>query len=190
MFHQSEPVKILLCGNLSPSFVLIIPALHKHIIHRPDSQQIQDPDPGWKSPAAHTGEETGELSFRGLLHEVFFSLHIRPDVHSPQLDQLRQNLINTERIELIQPVLRIIRNKRICMLHHHICNVLKHLKGRLFRILLSSVLFHFQQHPQQTSHYQMPAKKPDPRPADTPPCTSLHKPLSLPLPFHLTMVWP
>ena len=52
--------------------------------------------PGWKSPAAHTGEETGELSFHGLLHEVFFSLHIRPDVHPPQLDQLRQNLINTE----------------------------------------------------------------------------------------------
>ena len=41
MFHQSEPVKILLCGTLSPSFVLTIPALHKHIIHHSDSQQIQ-----------------------------------------------------------------------------------------------------------------------------------------------------
>ena len=36
-------------------------------------QWSADPDPGWKSPAAHTGEETGELSFHGLLHEVFLA---------------------------------------------------------------------------------------------------------------------
>ena len=41
---RSEPVEILLCGNLSPSFILIVLALHKHIIHHPDSQQIQIPD--------------------------------------------------------------------------------------------------------------------------------------------------
>lgn len=58
-------------------------------------QWSADPDPGWKSPAAHTGEETEELSFHGLLHEVFFSLHIRLNVHPPQLNQLRQDLINT-----------------------------------------------------------------------------------------------
>ena len=109
-------------------------------------QWSADPDPGWKSPAAHTGEETGELSFRGLLHEVFFSLYIRPDVHSPQIDQLRQNLINTECIKLIQPVLRIIRDRRIRMFHHHIRNVLKHLKGKqiqggLFRIPIPDTLF-------------------------------------------------
>ena len=141
---RSEPVKILLRGNLSPSLILIVPALHKHIIHHPDSQQIQIPN---GNPQLHTpGEETGELSFHGLLHEVFFSLHIRPDVHPPQLDQLRQNLINTKCVKLIQPVLRIIRNRRIRMLRHHIRNVLKHLKGkqiqgRLFRIPVPDTLF-------------------------------------------------
>ena len=43
-FIRSEPVKILLCGNLSPSLILIISALHKHIIHHANGQQIQIPD--------------------------------------------------------------------------------------------------------------------------------------------------
>ena len=45
------------------------------------------------------------------------------------------------------------------------------------RIPLSSVLFHFLQHPQQTFHYPPPARKLDLQPADTPTCTSLHKQL-------------
>ena len=53
-FIRLEPVKILLCGNLSPSLILIIPAFHKHIIHHPDSQQIQIPD---GNPQLHTPEK-------------------------------------------------------------------------------------------------------------------------------------
>ena len=53
-FIRLEPVKILLCGNLSPSLILIVSALHKHIIHHPDSQQIQIPD---GNPQLHTPEK-------------------------------------------------------------------------------------------------------------------------------------
>ena len=126
-FIRSEPVKILLCGNLSPSFVLIIPALHKHIIHHPDSQQIQISD---GNSQLHTPEKKqGSCHFTVCCMKFFLaSTSVLMFTDPPQLNQLRQNLINTECIKLIQPVLRIIWDRRIRMFRHHIRNVLKHLK--------------------------------------------------------------
>ena len=65
----------------------------------------------------------------GQLREVFFRLHIRLDIQSPQLDNLRKHLVDGEGAEFIQPLLRAIRDGRICVLCHNVGDVLEHLKG-------------------------------------------------------------
>ena len=92
-FIRSESVEILLCGNLSPSLILIIPAFHKHIIHHANGHQTQIPD---GNPQLHTPEKKQRsCHFTVCCMKFFFSLHIRLNVHPPQLNQLRQDLINT-----------------------------------------------------------------------------------------------
>ncbi len=53
-------------------------------------------------------------------------LRIRFHIHPPQLDQLRQHLVNGKHPELIQSFLRCIRDRPVRVLRHHIGNILKH----------------------------------------------------------------
>src|SRR5699024_9876020 len=96
-----------------------------HTYHSP-SRWSKDPDPGWTAPAARTAGGTAALSFPGQSGEVFFSLHIRPGVQPPQLNDLGQHLIDGKGVEPIQPFLRRIRDGWVGVLRHDIGDVLKH----------------------------------------------------------------
>lgn len=67
------------------------------------------------------------------MNELFFSTYIRLNIKVPKFNKLWKHLINGECIKSIQLLFRRIWDISICMLCHHISDVLKHLKGEYIR---------------------------------------------------------
>ena len=71
----------------------------------------------------------------------FFRTNIRLNVYPPEFNKPWKNLIDGKCIKSIQPLFRCIWDICICMLGHHIRNVLEHLKrecikrGCIFHVL-------------------------------------------------------
>nr|DAJ09949.1 MAG TPA: hypothetical protein [Caudoviricetes sp.] len=68
------------------------------------------------------------LSFHGYCGQVFFRLHIRDEVRTPEFQDLGKHFIDGEHLELVEPVIDIIRNGVVCMERHDIGHVLKDLQ--------------------------------------------------------------
>lgn len=76
--------------------------------------------------SAGTAGEKVVLSFLGQSGEVFFSLCIGLDVQSPQFNDLREYLVDGERVEVVKSVLYGVGNIRISMFSHHGSDILEH----------------------------------------------------------------
>ena len=78
--------------------MLIVPALHIHIVHHPDGQQIQI---RMDSPSCTHRRRNRGVVISGQSDEVFFSLHIRLGIQAPQFNDLRQYLIDGKGIKSV-----------------------------------------------------------------------------------------
>lgn len=114
-------------SNLRIAFILIIAAFCVHIVHHPNRKKIQISDGDAELYAAKQKQGCGHRAVSCV--KFFFRLHIRLDIQSPQLDDLRKHLVDGEGAEFIQPLLWAVRNGRICVLGHDVGDILEHLKG-------------------------------------------------------------
>ena len=62
--------------------------------------------------------------FPGYSCAVFFRLDIRDQVGAPQLQDLRQDLVNGKHLELFQPFIDGLRDRRVRMESHDVSHVL------------------------------------------------------------------
>ena len=70
------------------------------------------------------------LSSGGQFFDVFFRLRLRLHVESPQFNELRQHLVDGERVEGFEPLVGVVRDVfRISVLRHDVCDILEHLKA-------------------------------------------------------------
>ena len=56
----------------------------------------------------------------------FFRRNIGLGIQSPQLDNLRKHLVDGEGAEFIQPLLRAVRDGRVCVLCHDVGDISAH----------------------------------------------------------------
>lgn len=121
--------------------MFIVAALHIHIIDQTDGQKTKLTD---RQPRLRTTQkEQGSRHFP-VSCAKFFSLYLRLGVQSSLHNDLGQHLIDRRGVEAIQPFLRRIRDGRVCVLCHHIGDVLKHLqRERIQNGILLIVLINY-----------------------------------------------
>ena len=113
-----------------------LPEHHNDIRHSPVRWTYHSPDQWSKNPnrsltnqAERTATKTAVWSSVGQSGDVFFRLDLCFYVQTPEIDQLRQDLIDAERVKLLQPLVRWCRNGCIGVFCHDIGDVLKYLKA-------------------------------------------------------------
>ena len=105
------------------SFVIIVAVFSIHSFTRPmvSKSRSRILIPSCTQRSKNKGVVIGRSVGR-----TFFSTYIRLNIKSPKFNKLWKHLINGECIKSVQPLFRCIWDISICMLCHHIRNILEH----------------------------------------------------------------